>query len=93
MQFWLIALFAAAGISVGVLQVWLLSRLLFALTAKNYAAAVLPLFAKTVVYALAFTVVVLLFKDCIIPFGAGVGGGMAVAAFVYAAFSVRRTKE
>lgn len=92
MQIGLIVLFAAAGVSVGVLQVWLLSRLLSALTAKRYESAVLPLLLKTAVYAVVFTAGALLFTDLLIPLGAGVGAGLAIGAFVSAAIGIRKNK-
>lgn len=91
-QIWLIVIFAAAGALIGMLQVWLLSHLLSALTAKKYADAVLPLLSKTAVYVIAFTVTSLLFTDYIIPLGAGIGGGMTVAAFIGAAAGIKKNK-
>lgn len=91
-QIWLIVVFAVLGAAVGILQVWLLSRLLPALTAKEYADAVLPLLLKTVVYAASFAVTALLFPDYLIPLGAGIGGGITVAAFVGAAVGIKKNK-
>ncbi len=90
MQTWLVVLFSAIGVSVGVLQVWLLFRLLSSVTAKNYAAAVMPIAFKTMVYALIFTVTVLLFFDYLIPLGAGIGGGILIAAVIGAALNIKK---
>lgn len=92
MQILFNVLSAVCGTAVGILQVWLLSRMLRAFVAKDYASAIFPLMLKTAVYALTFTVCALLFADYLIPLGAGVGGGITIAAFISSAVSIKKNK-
>lgn len=92
MQIFFVILSVLVGMAVGILQVWLLSHLLRALTAKNYASAVIPLMMKTVLYAGLFTVYALLFTNYIIPLGAGVGGGIVAAAVVSTVVGIIKNK-
>ena len=82
------AAFAAAGVCTGALQGLLLYCVLSRITGAKYASAAVFVLLKLVVYA----AVMLLFRERLIAFGAGLGAGLFLSAAAASLISAKRNK-
>lgn len=86
------AAFAAAGVCTGALQGLLLYCVLSRITGAKYASAAVFILLKLVVYAAAVIAVMLLFRERLIAFGAGLGAGLFLSAAAASLISAKRNK-
>lgn len=86
------AAFAAAGVCTGAFQGLLLYCVLSRITGAKYAAAAVFILLKLAVYAAVIIAVMLLFRERLIAFGAGLGAGIFVSAVAASVISLSRNK-